>query len=134
MAGAAKGPAIKVTGARELQSALKNMAGHADDLKQVHQRLAAPLTALARTEAPIRSGALAGTVRASASKRALGLRAGNRGVPYAGPIHWGWPARGINPNPFLIRARDALAPQVAEAYLRQVNELIETLYRESITQ
>jgi hypothetical protein len=132
MAGRNKGPAIEVTGARELQRALSKMAGRTEDLKQVHERLATGLVALARTEAPIRSGALAGSVRASATKRALGLRAGGRGVLYAGPIHFGWPARNIDPNPFLIRARDALAPQVAEGYERQVRELIEDLYRESL--
>jgi hypothetical protein len=132
MAAQGKGPQIEVTGARELQRALANMAGHTDDLKQVHQRLAAPLVALARTEAPMREGELAGSIRASASKRALGLRAGSRGVPYAGPIHWGWPARNIDPNPFLVRARDELAPQVADGYLRQVNELIADLYREAL--
>ena len=77
MAGAK--PKIEVTGARELNAALRKMAGRADDLKAVHQRLAAPLVALARLEAPTRSGALAGSVRASATKRALGLRAGSRG-------------------------------------------------------
>jgi hypothetical protein len=108
------------------------MADHTEDLKAVHQALAAPLVALARLEAPTREGELAGSIRASASKRALGLRAGNRGVPYAGPIHWGWPRRNISPNPFLIRARDELAPQVADSYLRRVNELIDAVYRESL--
>ena len=27
--------------------------------------------------------------------------AGGAKVPYAGPIHWGWPDRNIEPHPFI---------------------------------
>jgi hypothetical protein len=52
----------------------------------------------ARQLAPRRSGRLAASLRAGpdASVRS--------DLPYAGPIHWGWPARGIRAGLFAQRA------------------------------
>lgn len=128
---ASSGPSIQIEGRRELARALKKAAGNAGELKQIHATLAVPLVALARMEAPSRSGNLAGSVRASATQRALSLKAGSGHVPYANPIHWGWRARGIDSNPFLIRARDSLAAQVADGYKRHVAELVSKVESES---
>jgi hypothetical protein len=37
-------------------------------------------------------------------------------VPYAAPIHWGWRARGISPQPFLTQGIEASQPQWTAAY------------------
>lgn len=58
----------------------------------------------AQREAPVRSGRL----RASERVRRLGTAGAivYFDVIYSGPIHWGWRARGIEPNPFLTRAAE----------------------------
>lgn len=117
-------PAIEVQGRRELERALRAAGERSGQLKEVHQRLGIPLAMAGRGEAPMRSGALGGTVRAAATQRALSLRAGSRTIPYAGPIHYGWPRRGISPDPFLIRARDAMRDQLLEGYRRHLDELV----------
>jgi hypothetical protein len=73
---------------------------------------------------PRRTGKLARSVRAAASQKSARVRAGYQRVPYAGPIHFGWPARGIRPNPFLYDALDARRGQVVEVYERGIDRLI----------
>lgn len=50
------------------------------------------------------SGTLAGTLRAGKGKTKAVVRAGGAKAPYAGVIHYGWPARNIRPQPFFTYA------------------------------
>jgi hypothetical protein len=122
---------IEVEGRRELVRALGKMGERSGQLREVHSRLAVPLAMAARGETPVRSGTLVRTVRANASQKALQLRAGSKSVPYAGAIHYGYPRRGIEPNPFLIRARDAMRGDILDAYNRYMAELIDKVGTES---
>lgn len=87
----------------------------------------------AKARAPRRTGRLAGTIRAGANKKGAYVRAGRVGgsessqVLYAGPIHFGWRARNIRPNPFIYDAGDARIDAVKATYEKQINELIATL-------
>lgn len=92
------------------------------ELKEAH--LSAARMVVAATHAPRRSGRLAGTVRGSGTKTAAVVRAGRSSVPYAGPIHWGWRARHIRPNPFLTRAAQETEPAWTEVYLAQVESIL----------
>jgi hypothetical protein len=122
---------IEVEGRRELSRALAKMGERSGQLKEIHSRLALPLAMAARGETPVISGELVGTVRAAPTQKALQLRAGSRSVPYAGVIHYGYPRRGIEPNPFLIRARDAMREDLLEGYRRYMGELVEKVGTES---
>jgi hypothetical protein len=55
----------------------------------------------ARRTAPARSPPPAGR----AGQTAAVVRAGRASVPYAGPIHWGWPSRHITAQPFSTTPR-----------------------------
>lgn len=59
------------------------------------------------------TGKLAGSLRAGRGKTKAVVRAGGARVPYAGVIHYGWPARNIAPNPFIT---DALRKQQGAAF------------------
>ena len=50
------------------------------------------------------TGRLAGSIRAGNGKTKAVVRAGGARVPYAGVVHYGWPAHRIEPNPFLTEA------------------------------
>jgi hypothetical protein len=41
-------------------------------------------------------------------------------VPYAAPIHWGWRARNISPNPFLTEGIEVSQPQWLAAYEKEL--------------
>lgn len=61
---------------------------------------------------PVRSGALAGSMRAGRGKTKAVVRAGGARVPYAGVIHYGWPKHNIEANPFLLKALESQRDEV----------------------
>lgn len=99
---------VAVEGGRQLRSALRKAGDDLSDLKTAHKD-AAQIAAHASADlAPEASGRLKRTIRASGTKTAGIIRAGTARVPYAPPIHWGWPARHITAQPFLSDgARDS---------------------------
>ena len=78
-------------------------------------------------------GALKASVRAGASSRAGVVRAGKKLVPYAGPIHYGWPSRPNNekgwrggpipPKEFLWDAMDERRAEVEAAFYRYLEDI-----------
>jgi len=103
VAGGASGE-VRIVGLNALVRTLGKAASELDDLKDAHQRAAEIVAGEARARAPRRTGALANTARAMRQARRARVQVGTGGVPYAMPIHWGWPARGIAANPFVSEA------------------------------
>jgi hypothetical protein len=94
----------EVHGAKELRRTLKQAGDDLKDLKDVNRRVGDLVAGAARPHAPVRSGALAASLRPSAAAAKVTIRAGSAKVPYAGAVHWGWPAHHITANPFLSEA------------------------------
>jgi len=114
---------IEVVGGRQLRASLKRCGEDLDDLTAAHARAAS--TVVARQHAPRRTGALAATVRGSGTKTRAVVRAGYARVPYAGPIHWGWPDRGIPPQPWLVEAAVDSQPAWLPTYLAAVKAAVD---------
>ena len=98
-------------------------------IKRMHLEAAEKVAVTARARAPRRSGRLAGSIRPSGTQTGAAVRAGGARVPYAGPIHFGWRARNIEPNPFLYDALDARRDTTIAAYERQLRALVERTIR-----
>lgn len=98
---------LRLEGGRQLRATLKRAQIDIQDLKNAHALAARIVAEAGAARAPKVSGRLANTVRGSGAATQATARAGNAGVPYAGPIHWGWPARNIEPQPFLADALEA---------------------------
>ena len=96
-----KRPMVEVEGARQLRKTLRAAGDDLEDLKAANQQAASIAATAAKAAAPRVSGTLAGDIRASGTKTAGIVRAGRKKIPYAGPIHWGWPARGIEAQPYM---------------------------------
>jgi len=120
-----EGPIVEVKGIRELRKTMKQAGEDLADLKDAHQAAGNIVVALAQSLAPKRSGALAGTIRASRLASGVAVKAGSAGVPYANPIHWGWPARNIAANPFLSNAAQQSEAQWTEFYYQELDKIIE---------
>lgn len=118
---------VQVIGAKELRRTLKRAGSNMDDLKDAHAAAGAIVVAAGRTTAPRRSGSLAGTVRSSRAAASAVIRAGGASVPYAGPIHWGWPARGIAAQPWLSEAATSTEPEWTAAYEKAVDQILATI-------
>jgi hypothetical protein len=121
---AGKPAKIQVDGARELRRALKHLDAGIDDLKDAHRDAGELIAEEGRTLAPYDTGELRGSIRPDRRANGSNVLAGGRRVPYAGPIHFGWPAHNIDPDPFLYDALDNRADEVRAAYAHNVEALV----------
>lgn len=123
-------PALQIEGGRKLRRAFREVGDDMSDLKELHKRLADDVADSAKRKVPVRSGRLQRSIRGSGTKTAARVRAGNNrksgpsSVPYSGPIHFGWGARNIKPQPFMYEALDDRREAVVRAYNDQVREII----------
>lgn len=123
----ARRPAVEVDGLRTLQRTLKRAGVSLQDLKDAHAEVAALVVRAAEPGAPRRTGALAGSTRGSGTQAAAIVRAGRAAVPYAGPIHWGWPRRGIKAQPWLYEAAVRSQDEWTGTYLAALEQIIDSI-------
>lgn len=121
---------VKIEGLSKVRRALKNLSDDVDYRAQeflpVNKSIAAQVASDARGYVPIRSGDLSATIRDAATKTSARVRVGyNASVQYAGPIHYGWPARRIKPQPFVYEAIDRRREEIKDRYDKLVRDLIE---------
>jgi hypothetical protein len=115
---------VQVEGGRELRKRLRTIEGGLAELKTEHRWVANYVQGRAGPAAPRRTGALAATGRASGTNTSSIVRYGTaRRVPYAAPIHYGWPARHIRPQEWVINAALRSEP----VWLAHFNETIRAL-------
>ena len=119
--------AIQVDGARELRRTLKRAGDDLGDLKDANQRAGQFVANAASQRAPHLTGALAGALRASRAAASATVKAGGARVPYAGPIHWGWPAHNIQAQPFLSDAATDTEPQWLPMYEADIEKIVDKI-------
>ncbi|GAA4698265.1 hypothetical protein [Nocardioides nanhaiensis] len=115
---------FKVEGLNQVVRALQEIGFETDDLKDAFSRIAQEGAQIAAQEAPKRSGRLSGDVRGNRAKSKAVVAAGRSSVPYAGPINYGWRARGIAPNPFMQRTDNRMAPKAIDMLEDEINKQI----------
>jgi len=126
MAGATS---VRVDGINTVVRQMQRLGVEAEDLKGAFQRVGAKAEGHAQSIAPKRSGALAASVRQSKRKNSVYLYAGynsNR-LPYAAVIHFGWPSRNIEAQPFMYRTVQVWGPWAVGEIEREMNTLIRKL-------
>ena len=114
-----------VQGARQLRASLRRSQVRASQMTAVNRAAASVVVGAARGPAPRRTGRLAASVRTAGTTptRAV-ISAGRASVPYAAPIHWGWPARDIPAQPWLSLAAQATEPRWITEYYDHMESLI----------
>jgi hypothetical protein len=123
---------VRITGHREVRRAIGRVSEEMDrksargELKALNLEAATLVKRSADGLVPVRSGRLKASVRAAASQKTARVRAGFQRVPYAGPIHFGWPARRISPQPFLYDALDRRRAEVVRVYDDGLSKLIKS--------
>lgn len=116
---------VTVEGLPELRRQLRQLVGDVADLKAAHAAAASTVAAAASSRAPRRSGKLAASVRGNKAASRASVMAGGARLPYAGPIHYGWPARGIEARPFISEAAQATEAVWLPAYERAVQAAVD---------
>lgn len=96
-------PAVTVEGADRVASTMHKAARMLGDLTEQNKQAASIFTLVARQRAPRLTGALAAATMPAWDKDNAGF---TNPLPYFGPIHYGWPAHDIEPNPYVDQAVD----------------------------
>lgn len=112
---------IKVKGADTLARTAHAAAKDLADLSEVNREVADTWAAAARGVAPRRSGRLAASTTAQATKNTAEV---GSALIYAGPIHSGWRAHNISPNPWIERTLDTRQGQVINTYEQDVTDIV----------
>lgn len=116
---------VQVEGLREFIRALEQAGVELDDLKDIFGEIASESAAVAAPAVPRRTGALASTTRGNRAKNKAVVTIGKARTPYAAPIVWGWPARGIKASPVVPRTNQYMetrAPELLETGLERLME------------
>lgn len=124
--------AVKVEGLSGIRRDLRALGGDLDLVKgeflETNKRIAEIVIGDSKRYVPVLSGALAASIRQASTKTAAKIRVGSsRGmkgtsdlVEYAGPVHFGWPARRIKPQPFIYEAIDPRRNEIAMQYAQRI--------------
>jgi hypothetical protein len=105
--------AVRVDGLRELRRDLKAIDRSAPrELNKAAKRVGQKVADRAAYYAPKDSGTLANSITVRSP------------LPYAAPIHWGWPSRNIRPQPFIARAAEEKQEEYAEELKDKMNDVI----------
>lgn len=111
---------------RALRKRLKTIEGGLAELKTEHRWVADYVLGRAAPGAPRRTGRLVATGRASGTNTSSIVRYGNaRRVPYAAPIHYGWPARHIAAHEWVVNAAMRSEPVWLQHFNQTIEQLVE---------
>jgi hypothetical protein len=116
---------IRIEGLDELARSMRRAGEDMTELKEAHTRAAEIVADRAAELAPRRSGRLAGSIRPAKQAKLARVMAGGAKVPYANPIHWGWPARHIGASMFMVDAAQQTEPEWTKAYLEDVQSILD---------
>ncbi len=119
------GGQLEIEGLRDVQKAMRNFSDDSrNDMKETHRKAGQIVVDGAARYVPVRTGALLASLRSAPTQRQGRVRVGSAAVPYAGPIHFGWPARSIKPNPFIYEVLDNRRQEVYAIYADRISQLI----------
>jgi hypothetical protein len=119
------GTTVEVVGGRQLRASLKAAGDDLSDLKDAHAEAANVVATTGRVTAPRRTGRLGSTVRGTGTKTQSVIRAGYAAVPYAGVVHWGWPAHNIKAQPWLADAAASTEPRWFPVFVAEVQRILD---------
>ena len=115
---------ISVKGGPQCRAAFTRLGKRAkDDLPTVNADAAQIILRRADALVPRLSGALAATGRIEREAEGSTVEYGGL-VPYAGPIHYGWRVRNIEPQPWLADATEQTRDEVALVYAKEADGLV----------
>lgn len=125
VSGAAGSLSAQIKGSRRLARTLKKAGADMSKLKESNLQAAKIVVPVAESTVPKLTGKLANSIRAGATASAGVVRAGNKNrVPYAGPIHWGWPKHHIKATTFLVDAARQTQPQWYQVYKLAIDKAL----------
>ena len=120
--------AVRIEGLSAVQRDLRKLESDLDLVKgeflATNRKVADVVINGAKRFVPVQTGALASAMRNASTKKSAKIRVGDKSdVVYAGPIHFGWPARRIKPQPFVYDATDERRAEVSMLYAERITSI-----------
>lgn len=118
-----RGVSVKVEGLNRVLRKLSAAGADAENMRGLMHSLGGIV--IGNAAPPVKSGALAGSLRAGKGKTKAVVRAGyNARIPYGGRVHYGDPVPGITGQPFLTDALQRSKNAVFDALERGIDDLL----------
>lgn len=111
---------------RGVSRALAELSRRLDDLEVAWERIGGQVLDTIVPGVPVESGALVDDLKAEAGPEGLRIVVGE-GVPYAGVINYGWPARNIDGARFMDRAEPSLEEAAPDQLAQEIQDAIDAL-------
>lgn len=119
---------VTVEGATRLRRTMRRAGVDLKQLKETHRKVATFVQSSSRSSAPFRTGRLVKSGRTGATQTAAVVRYGYAArTPYAPPIHWGWPKRGIRAQPWVTTTAQRTEPTWVGMYMKTVDQLLDRI-------
>ena len=118
-------PQLRIVGLAEFTRTCKKAGIEMEQFKEATQRTGQVVSFHAMSNAPKVSGRLASSIRPGRAVSRVIVYAGSASVPYAGPIHWGWPSRNIRSQPFLTDAGKQSEPEWTGFFLQELIKIVD---------
>lgn len=116
---------LRVEGLSRAMRALTKAGADAADMRGLMKSLGGTVVEAAKPLAPYKTGKLQNSIRAGGGKTKAVVRAGGARTPYAGVIHYGWPAHNIEPHEFLAQAVQSRRAVILHQLDEGLTELLE---------
>ena len=117
------GPArIQIKGLGRTMRKLSKAGADAEDMKTLMHSIG--MLVVNAAAPPVKTGRLAATLRAGRGKTKAVVRAGGARAPYAGVVHYGWPARNIKAQPFFVTALQSKRGEAFKMLDQGINDIL----------
>lgn len=117
---------VEVKGTAKVIATLQKAKVRMSDFSEAWKRIGGKIQRDAMVLAPVLTGRLARSIRASKSKTRATVRAGRANIPYAGVIHYGG-YNNIQAHPFLTTALHANAGYAVNEIQDEIQQIIRQL-------
>jgi len=97
-----RGVSVRTQGLARTARALEKAGADSTDMKQLMYDIG--MLVVRASLPPVLTGRLQSTIRAGRGKTKAVVRAGGARAPYAGVVHYGYPAKNQQAQPFLLSA------------------------------
>lgn len=116
---------MRVDGLAKAVRQLKAVGLEVDDLKDAFAKIATEATDAVLKYTPRgKTSKLAATIRGNRAQSKAVVRAGRARVPYAGPVNYGWPSRGIAPAQFMQKGDKEMQPIAVRRLEQEIEKAI----------
>lgn len=114
---------IRIDGLKELNAKLRAVGDDSQDMPDLMHRIGNIV--ITNAKPPRISGEMGMTMRAGRGKTKAVVRCGyKKRAEYSGVVHFGWPARRIKPQPFLVDALEKTREQVVVELTNGLNQIL----------